>query len=150
MQWIIVASASAVAALVVLVLLWLFIRKKRCFTPRQSLSADQVEQTQRDLLEIKDELEQLVSRIDIQVEQRVRELKKLLARVDGKIELLRGMESSAQLMTKEKSGCDQSLIIKLSRQGLDSLEIARRMEMTVGEVELIINLQRGSKEQLRT
>ncbi len=75
----------------------------------------------------------------------VGQLRQLLAEVDQRIEELRQL--SAQAVTASglaRSALErqQAEVLRLSRQGLDGVEIARRLELDVGEVELMLNLQR--------
>jgi hypothetical protein len=75
----------------------------------------------------------------------VGQLRRLLAEVDQRIEELRRL--SAQAVTTSglaRSALErqQAEVFRLSRQGLDGVEIARRLELDVGEVELMLNLQR--------
>ena len=77
---------------------------------------------------------------DTALAHRVAELQQLLNKAEQTIRELRAMKAPAA------SGPPmQTAILRLSRQGLDTVEIARRLMMNVGEVELILNLCRGSQ-----
>ncbi len=86
------------------------------------------------------------------LEQRIRRLQKLIADADGRIDELRRLaaarEDDAGLY--QPDGPDEQAraeIIRLGRQGLEAVEIARRMDVAVGEVELVINLGRRAARQ---
>ncbi len=99
-----------------------------------------------DVAELAGELEDYARQIDRQVAQRLEHLKALLAEAESKQqELRRLLEAAAKTATEDpgRSRIANSQVLALASQGLDSVEIARRLQMDVGEVELILNLHRS-------
>ena len=98
------------------------------------------------MAELAGQLEDYARQIDQQVGMRLADLEALLAESDGRQqELRRLVEAAAQIAGQRGSnprGTDDQ-VSALASQGLDSVEIARRLHMDVGEVELILNLHRS-------
>ena len=92
------------------------------------------------------ELEELAGRIDQELARRLSELRELLARIDGKLDQLRrladrpaagdGADAPAPRESKRQEA------LRLAERGADPVEIARRLDMDVGEVQLLINIKR--------
>ncbi len=87
---------------------------------------------------------------DAEIQTRMAEMRKLLADADRKIDRLRdltaGSDESAELAWSDSSGHPKGdEIIRLGRQGLDAVEIARRLHTPVGEVQLVLNLSHANK-----
>ena len=86
-------------------------------------------------------------------ERRIAELQKLLSEADTNIAALRARLEQAG--TADRSGAAPQEnpanveIIRLGRGGLDVVEIAKRVNMPVGEVQLVLNLDRADKTRLR-
>lgn len=83
--------------------------------------------------------------LGLELETRANKLRQLLAEVDQRIEELRRLSSqtlSASGLAHSALERQQAEVFRLSRQGLDGVEIARRLELDVGEVELMLNLHR--------
>jgi hypothetical protein len=81
-------------------------------------------------------IQQIVSKLDDQVEE--------ARRVAQQLESMRAESRSRITAEPKKRGSDQHEILRLARQGLDAESIATRLKKPVGEVELILNLQRLS------
>jgi hypothetical protein len=80
-----------------------------------------------------------------ELDARVGKLHQLLAEVDQRIEELRRLSTDALAASNlARSALERQHreVLRLSRQGLDAVEVARRLELDVGEVELMLNLQR--------
>ena len=101
----------------------------------------------RDVNELTKRLEQTAQRISARVETQLSQLRQLQQQLE---------ERAAQLATMlDRTGTagdnypplplesQQQEIVRLSRQGIDPVGIARRLELSVGEVELSLNLQRS-------
>jgi hypothetical protein len=115
----------------------------------------------RDIRELMDELDRCARRIDAKVETRMEQLNCLIEqadrtiassrpespagnRVDGKYIAAERDEANA-LAPPPKNGhirADHAEILRLAGQGISAIDIARRKNMNVGEVELILNLHR--------
>ena len=126
-----------------------------------------------DVGRLMDQLNELASRIDRRIESRLEELRRLLAEADKRIAEARlgrererttsegpqpaeptgaqeapASEASGQLPERTASeavSLQREKILSLKTQGLSAIEIARRMGMDVGEVELVLNLYLSSR-----
>jgi len=152
-------SAVALAALLVLILL--YVKLGRISRLRHRKRTPDESSVRSDIRDMMDQLERLAERIDQQAAWRVSELRQLLVQADSTMEKLRSTMGKpkapadmpenavepvprqspiAGLQQAEPINHRRSEILRLKSQGLDAIEIARRMEMNVGEVELIMNL----------
>jgi type II secretory pathway component PulM len=98
-----------------------------------------------DVAELAGQLEDYARQIDRQVTERLDRLEALLAAADGKGQELRRLLEAAKTGDDSRPhprGADDQ-VVALAAQGLDSVEIARRLRMDVGEVELMLNLHRS-------
>ena len=90
--------------------------------------------------------------VDQRVDERLDKLEKLLAEADRKIsELNSALQTQPPAGGSENAESSEGIVggnqpvaavLRLSREGLDNLEIARRLGMEVGEVELTLNIYR--------
>ena len=93
-------------------------------------------------------LDQVARRIESRVDAKIAELRRLLADADARIAQLHHLAppQSGQTDSATPHGTDlsrrQEEILRLHSQGMDAVRIARRMEMDVGEVDLVLNLHR--------
>ena len=162
-QWqnevLLLGSAVAIEALLVGVLL--YVRRRRISRLRDQQRLPDELSVRSDVRDMMDQLERLAERIDQQAERRVSEVRKLLTEADSTMAKLESMVSKLQAVAdmpeptigsarhQPPPGGPQSAgltrqrrseILRLKSQGLDAVEIARRMQMNVGEVELVMNL----------
>ena len=98
-----------------------------------------VRQTIRQLMT---ELDALAARVDARIDGRLAELKAQSARAEAAAEKLRRAPPEGGDAV-QSGGPKAAEIRRLHRQGLDSVEIARHVGLEVGEVELVLNLQRS-------
>ncbi|MCJ7543044.1 MAG: hypothetical protein MUP47_00510 [Phycisphaerae bacterium] len=99
-----------------------------------------------DVAELASQLEDYARQIDRQVAQRLDRLEGLLAQADSRQQELRRLLELATKAAEDNPPCPRAAddqVVALASQGLDSVEIARRLRMGVGEVELILNLHRS-------
>ena len=105
-------------------------------------------QAGKDIGELVDHLEKLAGQIDERIDRRLAQVAEQLSRADARIaemnQQLRQEQEAARPIIK-LSQATGSEISRLGKEGLDAVEIARRMRMNVGEVELILNLQQSSR-----
>jgi hypothetical protein len=137
----VVLPAAACGALVTILTVALVARFRRRRVRRRDLP-----NLRSDVAELAGQLEDYARQIDQQVVQRLDRLEALLAEADGKeAELRRLLEAQGKAgadgTPRPRGGDDQ--VVALAAQGLDSVEIARRLGMEVGEVELMLNLHRS-------
>lgn len=118
-------------------------------------------QASRDIRELMDELDRCAKRIDAKVETRLEQLNRLVAqadrtigpgrpgspagdRVDGRYIAAERDEANAPALApkNEHIRADHDEILRLAEQEISAIDIARRKNMNVGEVELILNLHR--------
>lgn len=88
-------------------------------------------------------IQQLLSKVD----QRVKEAQDLYARLDNlRRETLQPPPAQTQLQMQPQTPpqADYRKVVALAEKGLDAASIAKRLHKPVGEVELILNLQRLS------
>jgi hypothetical protein len=137
--WLWPAAAGLVAGAILAVL---GIRLARRDRKRTDLAA-----LRNDVADLAGQLEDFARRIDNRVDDRLGRLQTLLAEADKKQQELRHLtEAAGQAGDKPAiaPGGTSGQVLVLASQGLDSVEIARRLQMDVGEVELMINLHRSS------
>jgi hypothetical protein len=84
-------------------------------------------------------IQQLMSKLD----QRVKDAQDLCNQLKDLSLSQRPAPSSGMVQTPQS---DQRKVIALARQGLDAGAIAKRLQKPLGEVELILNLQRLSSD----
>lgn len=103
-----------------------------------------------DIKELMSQLERLARRIDAQTEAQVGELRRHLEEADRKLDLLRRAAGEDRNGSTGVSRPDTK-VRELHLRGLSSVEIARRLRIDVGEVELVLNLQRsaGAEEKVQ-
>lgn len=85
-------------------------------------------------------IQQLIAKLD----QRVKDAQDLCNQLRGLTQSYRPTPSSGS--TQFSQG-DQRKVIALARQGLDPESIAKRLQKPLGEVELILNIQRLSSDR---
>ncbi len=151
---VIAAAVLAAAAVVTAVLAG---RRKKLAPPAYALAAPaatptapadvRASQVCDDIRDLMAQLDRLAQQIDGRVETRLADLQKLLAAADERVTQLRALLEAPQPATpaiKIREGLNNE-ILRLHREGADSVEIARTMRMDVGEVELILSLQRTGR-----
>ena len=87
------------------------------------------------------ELRGLTAESERKMAERLEQLAKRLASIDEEIAQLR--RSAALASCSARADPRRREILDLRRQGIDIIEIARRTNLDVGEVELILNLCRS-------
>jgi TolA-binding protein len=149
MDWDIIAvlalAGLAVAAATVAVAAFLVRDRHTCQS--DAGLADRQVRACDDIQELMDNLERLAGRIDERIDRRLAQLDNQLSQADARIaeinqKLQQDEESSHP--TIRLSQATGSEIARLGKEGLETVEIARRMRMNVGEVELILSLQQSS------
>ena len=137
-------AAGVLVAVVILVLVLALAMRRRLSA---GASSGRISREAIDLLK---RLEQASRKIDAQAKAVSQQLRPLLEEAQEKIaQLQRRMDESD---TREgffppPLQRQQDEIVRLSQSGMDALDIARRLELTVGEVELMLNLQKSQKVQ---
>lgn len=120
-----------------------------------------------DIRSLMGQLERLADGIDQRMSSRLDELKRLLAEADATIAELRsglqrpkesdpsasphiaaqpGHSPQGAQQPAERLSPRDGEVVRLASRGLDTIEIARRMNMNIGEVELILNLHPASHD----
>jgi len=159
MHWAGVAAGFLIALGVGLLLVVFYIRSRQDAAPPPARTGEMT-RAAADVRKLMDELEALARRIDERIERRLTELRHELAKADAFLKAsgpagspAREPQESHDATGVADSGgtappaADTSAarpedreILRLHAQGLDPIEIARRRQMPVGEVELILNL----------
>lgn len=98
----------------------------------------------RDVAALARELDRLAEAINTRTERRAGELTALLEEADRRIAELRRLMDLPRPGPgiRQEADARRSEIIRLAAEGTDPLEIARRTRSDVGEVELVLSLQR--------
>ena len=130
-------SAALVASGVFLLLGVMIIRARS-----RARQANQAISTLRELIQRTDELTGDVER---RIDARIETLQHVLARADKIISAAQNQTPPETPSEKPRPQIPQPTgkhreILRLMQQGLDAIEIARRVQMDVGEVELVRNL----------
>jgi len=112
----------------------------------------------QDVAELVEQLDRLADHIDARLERRSAVLERQLAAADARIAELRRLTETPGLtrsvadeslaISPSESGLDprgrRAEILRLVRQDVDPVEIARRLHIDVGEVELVVHLDRST------
>lgn len=112
-------------------------------------SSAELTQAAAEVRELMDRLGELSTQIDKRVDVRLDELNRALSQAQERVARLEALleqntgRSKGVIRLGQGAGEEAEL---LSRQGLDAVEIARRMNVDVGEVELILNLQKSQRK----
>ena len=110
--------------------------------PTWLIRPDQTRDLERQVDQLRRELDTAGRRIDNQVELRMGELRRLLDQADLRIAQLRCHDSSSPGPSGAGGAGSKDRVLQLSRQGQGPEQIARQTGLDVGEVELILNLER--------
>jgi chromosome segregation ATPase len=139
--WPTIVPSAACGLLVGIVATALVVRAAR----RRGQRRDQPK-LRSDVAELAGQLEDYARQIDQQVAQRLDRLEALLTKADEKEAELKRLVEAQNKPPEEAAprprATDEQLAA-LAAEGLDSVEIARRLRMEVGEVELMLNLHRS-------
>lgn len=98
-----------------------------------------------EIRELMGQLDRLAGQIDRRIDDRQAQLADLLAQADQKLrQLQQALEAAPPARRPSIKLADTSVeIMRLRSEGLAPVEIARQMRMNVGEVELVLNLQKS-------
>ncbi len=135
------AAASLVLGVLLLILYMVLTRQSRQMRKDAIAGADA--SMRQDVRRLMDELGHLAEQIDLRMDARIQELQEAMGRAEKTLQRL-GSEGISDYRPIRDPAHGE--ILRLDGQGLDSLEIARRMEMDVGEVELVLNLNRSGRD----
>ncbi|GIW46249.1 MAG: hypothetical protein KatS3mg078_0126 [Deltaproteobacteria bacterium] len=118
----------------------IFIKRNKEKETKEGINSDDIKLLETELLEVKE----IADIIFKKIEDKVKTLKALEDSANEKIEVLRELINQAESVTSSlKREIDRRKeVILLSEEGLNAQEIADKLGMTVGEVELILNLNR--------
>jgi hypothetical protein len=100
--------------------------------------------------EVAADLQELTERLAAELDARADRLERLIAEADSKLAALERATSRVPEVhikpfpVREQSDRPFAEIYELADQGLSAVEIARRTNRPTGQVELILNLRRGS------
>jgi len=107
-----------------------------------------IDRLRSDVAELAGQLEDFARLIDKTVDQRLGQLRSLLAEADSRIRQLERLVADASGGQPPPAQAAQAdMIIAMAAQGLDSVEIARRLGIDVGQVELTLHLRRARTHQ---
>jgi hypothetical protein len=87
----------------------------------------------------------LLQQITAKLDQRIQEAQSLCTRLENEVSKTNTGKPGVQHSTSagpHPQGADQQKVLFLARKGLDATEIAKSIKRPVGEVELILNLQK--------
>jgi methyl-accepting chemotaxis protein len=133
------AAASLVLGVLLLILYMVLTRQSRQMRKDAIAGADA--SMRQDVRRLMDELGHLAEQIDLRMDARIQELQEAMDRAETTLQRLGSGGKGPDYRPIRDPAHGE--ILRLDGQGLDSIEIARRMEMDVGEVELVLNLNRS-------
>jgi hypothetical protein len=143
-HWAAIGGGALIAAGLILLIVYLVLARKRDVmrSLRKGQAANQAAWN-RDLRNMLAELQDLALRVDRRLNGRMERLSELIDQADRTIHRLEqrcqpGPEALGSHGHRDPA-CKR--VLTLAGQGLDPVEIARRMEMDVGEVQLVLQLQ---------
>ena len=162
-QWwpLLLGASAAVAAIVLLVLVWLIARSTREPARGNTLTPAQQRSIERDVAGLMEEFAAMARQVGRQLDERSQRLASLIEQADGRIERIERLEnsdsaapSSAPIVRKPmaltrdepapaRAQVDprHAEIYALADNGLAIAEIARRLSRPSGEIELILALR---------
>jgi len=123
-----------------LVMLGLFLRRRSSSPDEAEVTPLAGEVVGQDVRTLMDELDRMAGQIDIRLNAGLQKLDESIGIAEEKIAALNDQSRQVEGAYQPVEDPATNEILRMNRQGLDSIEIARRMDMDVGEVELIINL----------
>lgn len=141
-----VAAAACVGASV-LILFYLLVRRLRRRPPAASglRTSVGIRQLHAEVADLRRRVEALGEQIET---GRADALREAIGQADERIAELRRLAGLVEpQQTGRREGREGQEILRLSRQGLEPVEIARRMKMPVGEIELVLHLERSAERQ---
>lgn len=105
-------------------------------------AADELQRLVEQARQLQVELDRFAGRVERRLDEKLAQLQKLTHAVDARIarlEKLLGAAGPATAAIKINQAAATEAV-RLNRMGLENVEIARRLNMDVGEVELILGL----------
>lgn len=148
-HWAAMGAGALVACGVLLLGVYFLIRRRadamRTFQKGRLNAGEKMSRDVRSMLE---ELEQLADRIDARLNGKIQHLSDLLNQAQGKIDRLEELSSRSARDEEDPERPHDPAgreVLRLWGQGLDPVEIARRMEMDVGEVQLVLRLEKAQR-----
>ncbi len=147
--WAAMGAGALVASGVLLLGVYFLIRRRAdAIRPIQRGRLERVEKMSRDVRSLLEELQQLADRIDARLNGRIEHLTDLLSQAQGRIDRLEYLSSRTARDAEDQErphGPASGEVPRLWGQGLDPIEIAGRMEMDVGEVQLVLQLEKAQR-----
>jgi hypothetical protein len=146
-----VATAACITGSVV-ILVFLLVRRLGRRPPAASgLGSGQTALGMRrlhaDVADLRQRIEAVRVEFTDDLPQRLDGLQEAVRRADERIAELRRLTAPAEPTAQRRSGREGEEILRLSRQGLEPVEIARRMKMPVGEVNLVLRLEQSAGQR---
>ena len=118
-------------------------RKRACWRDDADAVSLDARAARGDAAALLRQVDELAARADEAITPRMKELRELICQADQAAARLRREMHACGSYMPALSDPRHLKIQELHRQGLTAAEIARRVEMTVGEVELVLNLDRA-------
>jgi hypothetical protein len=146
-----VATAACITGSVA-ILVYLLIRRLGRRPPAASgLSGGQaplgIRRLHADVAELRQRVEAVRTDLTHDLPERLDALQEAVRRADERIAELRRLSAPAEPAGGQRGGREGDEILRLSRQGLEPVEIARRMKMPVGEVNLVLRLEQSAGQR---
>ncbi|MGC9455413.1 MAG: DUF6115 domain-containing protein [Phycisphaerae bacterium] len=144
-----VAALVCVAASLV-ILAFLLVRRLRRRPPAAQTSLG-MRRLHAEVAELRNRLDEIRAVLSDDLDARSDALKDACREADRRIAELRRLTGSGRQADAPQSpdcgGREGQEIMRLSRQGLEPVEIARRMKMPVGEVDLVLRLRQSVEQR---
>ena len=134
----IVIFAAVLLAAMIVVLLVVLRHARRMRRSRETID----DGVREDVTELMTALAGLADEIDRRTGDRLEALRRLCAEADEKISRLREPSRAEAPPAAPIGGTSRAEILRLSNHGLTNVEIAQRMGLRVGEVDLVLRLTR--------
>lgn len=99
-------------------------------------------QSAQELADLMEQLENLALRIEERIDRRLEEVRQECDRATCKIAELRSLGAPKADSPAPRAPARSAEALRLHRQGLSAVEIARQTGLDIGEVELVLNLHR--------
>lgn len=147
-RFVAVTVLIAISVAIVLYLLVRRLRRRPPTGPARQMSLG-IRRLHADVAELRQRLDEMRAELAEKLPERMDALNNVCRDADERIAELRRLTDSGE-QDAQDAGCGENEspeILRLSRQGLDPVEIARRMKMPVGEVELVLRLHESVEQR---
>ena len=116
---------------------------------RESLTSQDLTALEESAVLLVEQLKAEADRGIVEIERRCESLRELIREADDRIARLSDLPEHVRPVRPQPSQ-DGRQIVEMLESGMDSAEIARSLRLTIGEVDLLLNVQRSTLNAQRS